>query len=89
MAKSINISYNLDEFMQYKQNNMMLPSNLKSFCNDIGGVLIFRDAIVKEASNIVDSFLSGKNPNDIIFKNSIIELMNKITQRNYQQILEL
>jgi len=88
MTKLINISYNLDEFMQYKQKNMMLPSNLKSFCNDIGGVLIFRDAIVKEASNIVDSFLSGKNPNDIIFKNSIIELMNKITQRNYQQILE-
>lgn len=88
MAKLINISYNLDEIIQYKQSNMMLPSNLKSFCNDIGGILIFRDAIVKEASNIVESFLSGKNPNDIIFKNSIIELMNKITQRNYQQILE-
>jgi len=88
MSKLINISYNLDEFMQYKQSNMMLPSNLKSFCNDIGGVLIFRDSIIKESSNIVDSFLSGKNPNDIIFKNSIIELMNKITQRNFQQILE-
>jgi hypothetical protein len=88
MAKSINISYNLDEFMQYKQSNMMLPSNLKSFCNDIGGILIFRDSIVKEALNITNSFLTGKNPNDIIFKNSIIELMNKITQKNYQQILE-
>jgi len=88
MAKLINISYNLDEFMQYKQSNMMLPSNLKSFCNEIGGVLIFRDAILKEATNITNSFLTGKNPNDIIFKNSIIELMNKITQRNFQQILE-
>lgn len=88
MAKLINISYTLDEFMQYKPNNMMLPSNLKSFCNDIGGVLIFREPIQKETSNIIESFLSGKNPNDIIFKNSIIELMNKITQRNYQQILE-
>jgi hypothetical protein len=88
MAKLINISYNLDEFMQYKQANMMLPCNLKSFCNDIGGVLIFRESILKEASNIVDSFLSGKNPNDIIFKNSIIELMNKINQKNYQTILE-
>lgn len=88
MAKLINISYNLDEFMHYKHNNMMLPSNLKSFCNEIGGVLIFRDNIIKEATNIVNSFLSGKNPNDIIFKNSIIELMNKITQKTYKQILE-
>jgi len=88
MSKLINISYNLDEFMQYKQNNMMLPSNLKSFCNDIGGVVIFRDSIIKEAGKIIESFLTGKNPNDILFKNSIIELMNKITQKNVQQILE-
>jgi len=84
----INISYSMDKFMQHKQQNMMLPLNIKSFCNEIGGVIIFREQLISEVSNIIETFLNGKNPNDIIFKNSIIELMNKITQRNYQQLLE-
>ncbi len=87
MAK-INISYSLADFMNYKDCNMLLPQNLKSLCNDLGGTLILRDIILKEVVSVIESFTSGKNPNDIIFKNSIIELMNKITQRNFQQILE-
>ena len=88
MALGINISYNLDEFLKYKDLNMMLPPNLKSYCNEIGGNIYFRDTLLKESSNIIESFLNGRNPNDIIFKNSIIENLNKVNQRNYIQILE-
>ena len=65
----------------------MLPCNIKSFCNEMGGNLMLRDGMVKECGNIIDSFLNGKNPNDIIFKNNIIEALNKISQKNYIQIL--
>jgi hypothetical protein len=90
MAKqlnNINISYNIEDFMKYKESNLMLPANLKSFCNDIGGTVYFREGMIKEVGNIIDSFMNGRNPNDILFKNSIIESLNNITQRNYQTII--
>jgi hypothetical protein len=84
---NINISYNIDELMKYKDHNYMLPPNLKPFCNDIGGTVYFRDGMVKEVGGIIDSFMNGRNPNDILFKNSIIEALNNITQRNYQTVI--
>jgi hypothetical protein len=84
---NINISYGIDEFMKYKDCNLMLPPNLKAFCNDIGGTVFFRDGMIKEVGNIIDSFMNGRNPNDILFKNSIIEALNNITQRNYQTVI--
>jgi hypothetical protein len=87
MAK-INITYSLEDFMKYKEKNMMLPPNLKPICNDMGGILILRDVILKEVKLVVDNFMSGKNPNDIIFKNIIIENLNKLNQKNYNVILE-
>jgi hypothetical protein len=84
---NINISYNIDELMKYKDYNYMLPPNLKPFCNDIGGTVYFRDGMIKEVGGIIDSFMNGRNPNDILFKNSIIEALNNITQRNYQTVI--
>lgn len=84
---NINISYSIDELMKYKEHNFMLPPNLKPFCNDIGGTVYFRDGMVKETGGIIDSFMNGRNPNDILFKNSIIEALNNITQRNYQTVI--
>lgn len=84
---NINISYKMEDFMKYKDSNIMLPANLKLYCNDLGGNVFFREGLTKEVSNIIDSFLNGKNPNDIIFKNSIIEALNNITQRNYQTVI--
>ena len=84
----INISYSLNDFMNDKDCNVMLPQNLKPMCNDIGGSLILRDIILKEVGLVIDTFTNGKNPNDMIFKNMIIENLNKINQRNYTSILE-
>jgi hypothetical protein len=84
---NINISYDINEFMKYKELNYMLPPNLKPFCNDIGGNVYFRDGMVKEVGAIIDTFMNGRNPNDILFKNSIVEALNNITQRNYQTVI--
>jgi len=85
---NIKVSYNLDKFMEFKEKNMMLPVNLKPICNEYGGTLIIRDIILNEVANTINSFNSGKNPNDIIFKNSIIECLNKINQKNYTTIVD-
>lgn len=84
----INISYSLKDFMNYKDVNMALPFNLKPLCNDFGGTLILRDLILKEVNNVIEIYMNGKNPNDIIFKNSIIEYLNKINQKNYTTVLD-
>jgi hypothetical protein len=84
----INITYDLDTFMKYKDMNNYLPVNLKPICNEIGGTVILRDLILKEVGLVIDSFNSGKNPNDVIFKNYIIEFLNKINQKNYQTIID-
>ena len=84
----INISYTVEDFMKYKEANTMLPCNIKTFCNEMGGNLLFRDGMVKVTGDIISSFMTGKNPNDIIFKNNIIEGLNKITQKNYTTTLE-
>ena len=88
MTTKINISYNLDKFMQYKDSNSMLPTNLKPLCNEFGGTLILRDIIMKEVNNVIETFTSGKNPNDIIFKNYIIENLNKLNQKNFSLIID-
>lgn len=84
----IKISYSLDDFMKYKDINTLLPVNLKPICNDVGGLFFIRDIILKEVAQVIDNFNSGKNPNDLIFKNSIIEFLNKINQKNYQSIID-
>jgi len=85
---NIKVSYDLDKFMEYKDRNMMLPLNLKPICNEYGGTFIIRDILLKEVGAVIDNFNSGKNPNDIIFKNLVIENLNKITQKNYTTIIE-
>jgi hypothetical protein len=84
----INISYSLKDFMNFKDVNPYLPLNVKTMCNDMGGTLIIRDIILKEIGSVIDNFTCGKNPNDIVFKNSIIEYLNKINQKNYSVVVE-
>ena len=86
----INISYSLQDIMKYKDKeaNYFLPPNIKPFCNEFGGTLVFRESILKDSTQVISNFLSGKNPNDIVFKNRIIELLNKINQVNYQSVLQ-
>jgi hypothetical protein len=85
----INICYSLQDFIKYKEKeiNSHIPANIKPFCNEIGGTLIFRESILKDASTIISNFMSGKNPNNIVFKNKIIELLNKINQKNFNDVL--
>jgi hypothetical protein len=84
----INISYSLNDFMKYKDVNNYLPMNLKTICNEMGGTIIIRDFILKEVELVIDNFNSGKNPNDLIFKNCIIEFLNKVNQKNYDTIID-
>ena len=88
MSHQINISYELDKFMKYKECNVMMPVDLLKICMENGGIVMLKESTIKEISTIITTFLNGRNPNDIVFKNSIVESLNKITQKNYTTILE-
>jgi len=88
MANKITISYNLNTFMQYKDVNHYIHPNFESLCLSSGGNLILRESILKETSIVIDSFMNGKNPNDMILKNNIIENLNKLSDKNFSQVLE-
>lgn len=87
-GNKIAISYVLDDFMKFKPINMVMPVNLVPFCEEYGGDVIIREHLLTQTSSIIDQFLSGKNPNDIIFKNVLVECLNKVSFKTYDLCLE-
>ena len=85
----VNISYNLDEFMNYKEINNVLPEELKTYCLSINNIpLNIRSELLFEMKNINKSILSGSDPNDIILKTEIRDNLNKISKTNFDEYIE-
>ena len=85
----VNISYNLDEFMNYKEINNVLPEELKKYCLSINNSpLNIRSELFFEMKNINKSILSGSDPNDIILKTEIRDNLNKISKTNFDEYIE-
>uniref|UniRef100_A0A6C0EA58 MIF4G domain-containing protein n=1 Tax=viral metagenome TaxID=1070528 RepID=A0A6C0EA58_9ZZZZ len=74
--------------MKYQDVNNVLHSNLTSFCEKFGGDVIVRESLLKQTNTIITTFLNGKNPNDIVFKNILVECLNKISVKTYEQSIE-
>lgn len=83
------ISYKLSEFMEYSDINNVMPINLVSFCPEYGGDVVIRESLLKQTDMIISQYMSGKNPNDITFKNQLVEYLNKISYKTYDSMLEL
>jgi hypothetical protein len=87
-SDKIAISYKLDDFMKYQDINNVLPTNLVSFCSEYGGDVVLREGLLKQTESIINNYLSGKNPNDIVFKNTTVEYLNKVSFKTYASCLE-
>lgn len=87
-SDKIAISYKLEDFMKYQDINNVMPTNLVSFCSEYGGDVVLRECLLKQTESIVNNYLSGKNPNDIVFKNTLVEYLNKISFKTYDACLE-
>jgi len=88
-GSKIAISYKLDDFMRYQDINNLMHSNLVSFCSDYSGDVVLRLSLLKQSDSIINNFLSGKNPNDIIFKNTVIEYLNKVNIKTFDTCIEM
>ena len=79
---STNIT-NSDLLSNKTTNSDLLTSELFKYCKLSGGTVIIRDKILKQTDVIINSFMSGKDPNDIIFKNILIDQLNKINIKTF------
>ena len=89
VGSKILTSFSLKDIFKYKEMNNVMPPNLAPFCSEYGGDLILREMLIKNTDTIINTFMSGKNPNDIVFKNTLVEHLNKVTTKTYGTCLEM
>lgn len=93
IGNKIYISYKIEEIIRYKEINEIIPNNLITLCNENKNKnemkIKFREIFIKKTKEVIDNYLSGKNPNDIIIKNIIIENLNKVSYDTYNKCIEI
>jgi hypothetical protein len=88
MDKEVLVRYNLDEFMKYKKINDVLPIELENICSSNNRSLNIRNDLQNDLNNIIVSTLNGIDPNDILLKTTIRDILNKICVGNYDKSIE-
>ena len=88
-TENVLVRYNLDDFLNHKHINEVLPIELEQYClTNNSNKLVIREDFIRDMSDIVVSAFHGINPNDILLKTTIRDYMNKICQSNYDEYLE-
>lgn len=82
------VKYSIDTIFDcIEDNNVMLPE-LEKYCVDMYDLPLKMLSDFKNVmSNIVKSYSNNINQNDISFKNTIRECLNKINESNYDNVL--
>lgn len=88
MSSPVLIKYNINEIFSCMEDNILLSEELKKYCshtfNKNRSIL---EDLKQSMTQITESYFHGNNPNDIAFKNIIRENLNKINNKNYNNIL--
>jgi hypothetical protein len=87
--REVLIKYNIDQIFACREENNVMPPELKEYCNNFtkGQISILTD-LVKPMDDVTKSHSHGINPNDIILRNVIRENLNKLNNRNYSDVLK-
>jgi len=87
--REVLIKYNIDQIFACREANNVMPTELKEYCNHLGkGQISILPDLVKPMDDVTKSHSHGINPNDIILRNVIRENLNKLNNRNYQDVLK-
>ncbi len=82
------IRYDFDDFMSYKENNNILEDSLQSHCLNNNFInLGIRTEFMTELQEIISNIMKGINPNEMAFKNTLREYLNKINKNNYNELI--
>lgn len=85
----VSIKYNIDQIFACKDANFVMPKELAEYCSHY---YCYQSAnlseLIKSMDDITKSHANGTNPNDVAYLMIIRENLNKLTQRNFDDVLK-
>ena len=89
MSGQVLVRHDMKKLMEYKQINDVLPFELERYCFvNNSQPLDIRSEFQQDLINITTSVLNGIDPNDILLKTNIRDLLNKISSNNYSEYID-
>ena len=88
IKEEILVRYKLDEIMKYKKKNNMMTENLKKYCmNSNTSFIEIRPEFQTAIDVIINSRLNNEDPSNILMKQNITNILNKINSKNFTECL--
>jgi hypothetical protein len=88
IKEEILVRYKLDEIMKYKKKNNMMTENLKKYCmNSNTSFIEIRTEFQTAIDVIINSRLNNEDPSNILMKQNITNILNKINSKNFTECL--
>lgn len=85
----VSIKYNIDQIFACKDANFVMPKELAEYCSHY---YCYQSAnlseLIKSMDDITKSHANGTNPNDVAYLMIIRENLNKLTHRNFDDVLK-
>jgi hypothetical protein len=89
MSGHVLVRHDMKKIMEYKTINDVLPFELERYClSNNAQPLEIRSEFQQDLVNITTSVLNGIDPNDILLKTNIRDLLNKISSNNYNEYID-
>lgn len=88
MSNHVLVRHDMKKILGYKDINNVLPVELEQYCLANNSFpLNIRDEFGQDLVDITTSVLNGIDPNDILLKTNIRDLLNKISSNNYSEYI--
>ena len=89
MSTQVLVRHDMKKIMEYKNINDVLPVELEQYClTNNSYPLKIRSDFEQDLISITTSVLNGIDPNDILLKTNIRDLLNKISSNNYEEYID-
>jgi hypothetical protein len=82
------VRHKLAEIMKYKNINNMITDNIKKYCmNSNLSCVEIRPEFINAMQIIIDSRLNNEDPSNILMKQNIRNILNKINSKNFNECI--
>lgn len=84
VKEEVIVRYTLDEIMKFKDKNNMIPEELKEHCMQCNTSMVeLRHEFESPINVIIKSRMNNEDPGDILMKQNIRDLLNKVNDKNF------
>merc|ERR1712216_142276 len=88
-SEQVLVHYGLKDIINFKSVNNVLPQELEKWClSKNNNHTDIKPVFEKSMSDIINSLSKGINPNDLMLKNNIRSILNKMCKDNFKKLLK-